>query len=1508
MPDVKLKILPDFRNFATEFNRQLKAMKSALGSLGDGIQPIDEAKWKKSINAIDSAAGNVKLDIDATKAISEIESLGQKIKSVDDNVYVDADTTAAGKKLEGLQDQIKASGGKVPVGIDIDRGQLDTIRQITTFDFALNAAQSAQQALSGFADNARSTADSWKILRAQTGATAEVMEKLKSQAAELRIDFGVGDSLADATRALATAQKSLGGFITDGEQGIKEFTVTAAGIAKVFDEDVNKVIQSARPIIQQYGLAGQEAGDLIAYAMQNAGNYQDDVLDTMNEYANKFKAIGLTAQQTAGILARGIEQGAFNTDQIADAAKEYQARLNAGDILDDLSKIDSGVSDKIARVSELGNAGVLTVAETLQQSAALIDEAFKAGEITAAVRDQLTVALSGTLAENIGGEIWTNIFSAPIDSEAIKAQGKKASEVMAAAIEPQGELNRFTNSIETAMSAAAASFSPLITGAERTLTAVSGVAPAFIAFGQFSGPIKNVAGSLVGTLLPGLKNAKGAIDVATVSQKGLNLAIKAAPWGIALAGATALVGGIRALSDALHETSEERLEATKAEQALVERQREANMERQAELEALPKIVQEYKSLKEKKELEGKESEKLKQLTRKLNDEYPGIIKSTDILSDTIDRLAEAESNSRLKLSQLRNELQQLDRDAQRLRKQRLEDERDIFKGQLEDILVDNKSNILNQASQLVFGTSTARQNAEEFVNTYAKEIYSSRNTAELRKASGKFQDAIYEEIDDATVRSQLLSTLDKFVAGQADVIASWSAVFTGNKSKNASQFEKFKSQIIAASSDLERLREVEKTVKEIGTEGFNTGEYDKLITLIGRIRDNYEKQGETAKAAAEKVKKAAEDQAKALKKLAVDVTKYIAESNETQTEATSDALRTRTNLTIEEMRRQASVISSQELITEEQLSQLLELQQTIRDLQLESVEVDFALKGSSQTLSLTRDIAESAQSEINTETAKYNELIKNEKLTSEQREHIRREYHETMSALLEKYTAKDQQIRTTANNSYFSEERKIHNQIAELRSQGQLNEIEDLALRERVVREQELKRTYQKELQLAGRNNALMLDATRKYAAQRAAILNNYLLETNTAYAVGMAFRTSILDEFGKEHEQRKDAELAKDIEIERAKIQVEKETIKSQLDAGEISTREYLARQAELNARDQDARERHQEAMGKSNNSFWDQMRSAAATALGKITQEQEKKLDQQLDQQLSYQVTILDNERKLADMEPSIEQAKAEGKLEIARKLAEDKVKLEDENVRLQESAKEAEEKILQQKISYYGSYFTQQLEATENFGKALGNTAVKFAQKETLAYAYKAAAKALADTPFPLNLVYSAAWLAAGLGFSAAIGKIKFHSGGVDIRKGKSNNEFWAVLEDGESVVEKKATAAGQNKSYLTWLNDTRKPLDQNPKIRTKIAHEIFTNESAAIRQMATDTHLRTFAETNVLARKLDNMSAAQKKTADETKSLARRVSTSLNLNLTGKMKARGTDLESVLEDISYQRLNI
>lgn len=438
----------------------------------------------RELEEIRALAGEIGLSIDfddgeAARFLSEFEGLKRSIEGPID-VDLDVDPGSAQQSVARVRDEygrfVKEAEEPVDVGLDTKKAESDlsTIRKLARTAASSFSLDQAGSFLTDFGQEGLEAQQTLRELQARTGATADEMVRLE-EAGRDAFRLGVGDSVAEATSAIAVAKQQLGEFVDDSE--LAGITQQAAGLAKTFDVDVNDVIARARPFISQFKLEGEEAFNLISLGMQKAGSASDDFLDTIDEYSDKMVGAGVGAEEFTGILINGIQAGFRNTDQLADSVKEMALRMREGAITEDLEKIPGATSQAIQAIVKLGEEGELTASEVLKFGATEIKKAVDAGTITDATREQLQVALSGTLGEEIGGELYGKIFAAEIDTSAITEQAKIAGDQIVGAVEPKGLAESIGREFDAVRAKVAEVVGPIAAEAGQAATAFGQMAP-----------------------------------------------------------------------------------------------------------------------------------------------------------------------------------------------------------------------------------------------------------------------------------------------------------------------------------------------------------------------------------------------------------------------------------------------------------------------------------------------------------------------------------------------------------------------------------------------------------------------------------------------------------------------------------------------------------------------------------------------------------------------------------------------------------------------------------------------------------------------------------------------------------------------------------------------------------------------------------------------------------------------------------------------------------------------
>lgn len=312
--------------------------KKKVADLGKALQKAqaEEAQMQHLSKKAQTIYEGTKKKLDSERfAVSrldaEMDTAGKSIKDLaamqKDLEQASADATAQLKRQTAIQakmDKIAAARSRVDaVNGGINRAGMAVGGMAAGAATAVGgSAMAAGGALMKMGTEYQASLNQ---LQAATGLSAEEMQKLEASARNI-YKLGLGESFSEVTAAMATMRQVSG--LTG--QALEDATKNAIALGQTFDIDVNESGRAAATMMKQFGIDGKKAYDLIAYAAQNGANKNGDLLDTFNEYAVQFKALGFTADEFTATLVQGAKDGAWSIDKVGDAVKEFNIRAKDG--------------------------------------------------------------------------------------------------------------------------------------------------------------------------------------------------------------------------------------------------------------------------------------------------------------------------------------------------------------------------------------------------------------------------------------------------------------------------------------------------------------------------------------------------------------------------------------------------------------------------------------------------------------------------------------------------------------------------------------------------------------------------------------------------------------------------------------------------------------------------------------------------------------------------------------------------------------------------------------------------------------------------------------------------------------------------------------------------------------------------------------------------------------------------------------------------------------------------
>lgn len=228
-------------------------------------------------------------------------------------------------------------------------------------------------------------------LSASTGATGEELEGLKDVAKNVFAN-NYGESYDDVANAVANVKKQLGDLPADELQTITE---SAFALSDTFEYDIAESSRAAKAMVDNFGISGEYAMELIATGAQNGLDYSGELIDSINEYSVQFAKVGLDADDMFHIFQSGAENGAWNLDKVGDAVKEFSIRAIDGSAstAEGFAAIGMNANEMAWKFTQGGDAAKQAFQETVSALTSMEDPV---------ARDAAGVALFGTMWEDLG--------------------------------------------------------------------------------------------------------------------------------------------------------------------------------------------------------------------------------------------------------------------------------------------------------------------------------------------------------------------------------------------------------------------------------------------------------------------------------------------------------------------------------------------------------------------------------------------------------------------------------------------------------------------------------------------------------------------------------------------------------------------------------------------------------------------------------------------------------------------------------------------------------------------------------------------------------------------------------------------------------------------------------------------------------------------------------------------------------------------------------------------------
>lgn len=313
---------------------QIDKSRSALSQLLDVHDQVEEQAKNGEISTEQYRAYQREVE----KAKSKLETFKKQLAETEEkanainlesarNEMSKAETSVdeVGDSFKNLENKSnKTDLSKVKKEMDDVKSSADNLKSAVggALKEAGAAATTVGGALTGTIISANSEEKALNSLQAQTGLTAEEMTKYKDVLEDVYTG-NFGESQEEVANVLALIKQTTN---ETNPSKLKDMTENLFTLRDTYDYDFVETLRAVNMLMEQFGITGDEAFNLIAQGSQKGLNKNGDLLDTINEYSVHYKQLGYDANEFFNSLENGSKAGTFSIDKLGDAMKEFGIR------------------------------------------------------------------------------------------------------------------------------------------------------------------------------------------------------------------------------------------------------------------------------------------------------------------------------------------------------------------------------------------------------------------------------------------------------------------------------------------------------------------------------------------------------------------------------------------------------------------------------------------------------------------------------------------------------------------------------------------------------------------------------------------------------------------------------------------------------------------------------------------------------------------------------------------------------------------------------------------------------------------------------------------------------------------------------------------------------------------------------------------------------------------------------------------------------------------------------
>lgn len=246
------------------------------------------------------------------------------------------------------------------------------------------------EAMKGLVTSASDWTAAMNHFRAATGASFKDMKQY-GESAKAVFNEGIGETPLEIAQNMA----KIGQNTQVTGKNLEKLTKSAMALQKTFDWDPNELTRTTDMAYKQWGYSHTQTMGLLAKGAQMGLDKNQNLLDSMNEYAVHFKKIGMSGEDMIKVFAAVGKQGVFDFDKAGDALKEFSIRAIDGSDSTVGAYVQLGLNaDTMAKQMAKGGPTARRTFATILESIKSVKDPVK--------QDAIGVALFGTMWEDMG--------------------------------------------------------------------------------------------------------------------------------------------------------------------------------------------------------------------------------------------------------------------------------------------------------------------------------------------------------------------------------------------------------------------------------------------------------------------------------------------------------------------------------------------------------------------------------------------------------------------------------------------------------------------------------------------------------------------------------------------------------------------------------------------------------------------------------------------------------------------------------------------------------------------------------------------------------------------------------------------------------------------------------------------------------------------------------------------------------------------------------------------------